>query len=487
MKHSIKKQFVLIFGGIMAGTLLLCYVANTLFAGSFYIKDKERVLAEGYGYINGIAGEGGLGSGSYDTEFDFLSGKNNIQILILDTDTATIRSTNGDNRMARRLLDLIINGGGDADPVSKNEKYSIQKSFDPDVNMQFLELWGFLDDGKLILMRTPIEGIKDSARIANRFLALTGILAVIIGMIIIFAVSKKVTKPILELAEISEKMANLDFDAKYTSGGKNEIALLGDHVNKLSEKLENTISELKTANNELKRDLDKKTELEEMRKEFLSNVSHELKTPITLIQGYAEGLKDNVNTDEESRDFYCDVIMDEAGRMNRLVRSLLELNELENSNDSVKVERFDIVGLIKDCVNTSAIMLKSEGIRLIFENDQPVYVWADEYKTGQVIDNYISNAIHYAKNEKVIKISVEKKDDTAKISVFNSGDPIPENEIGLLWNKFYKVDKARTREYGGSGIGLSIVKAIMDSFNQKYGVTNYENGVAFWFELDARG
>ncbi|MCR5733248.1 MAG: HAMP domain-containing histidine kinase [Lachnospiraceae bacterium] len=487
MNHSIKKQFALIFGGIMAGTLLLCFLASTLFAGSYYIRDKEKVLAEGYAYIDGIAGEGGLESVNYDTQFDFLSGKNNIEILILDTDTATVRSTSSDNRMARRLLDLIINGSNNADLISRNEKYSIQKSFDPGANMQFLELWGFLSDGKMILMRTPIAGIRDSARIANRFLAYIGIIAVIIGMFIMIAVSKKVTKPILELVDISEKMTNLDFDAKYTSGGRNEIAILGDHVNKLSEKLESTISELKTANNELQRDLERKTELEEMRKEFLSNVSHELKTPIALIQGYAEGLKDNVNSDEESRDFYCDVIMDEAGRMNRLVRGLLELNELENSNDSVKVERFDIVALIKNCINASAIMIKNEDITLIFDNDAPIYVWADDFKTEQVVNNYLSNAIHYAKYDKVIKITVEKSDKTARITVFNSGDPIPEEETDKLWNKFYKIDKARTREYGGSGIGLSIVKAIMESFNQAYGVTNYENGVAFWFELDAKG
>ena len=187
----------------------------------------------------------------------------------------------------------------------------------------------------------------------------------------------------------------------------------------MSSQLETTISELKSANNELQRDIEDKIKIDKMRKEFLDNVSHELKTPIALIQGYAEGLKENISDDSESREFYCDVIMDEASRMNKLVKNLLTLNQLESGKDAVVMERFD-------------------------------------------------------------------KDNHVKISVFNTGTPIPEADVPNLWNKFYKVDKARTREYGGSGIGLSIVKAIMESMNQEYGVQNFDNGVEFWFTLDRK-
>ncbi|MCR5106620.1 MAG: HAMP domain-containing histidine kinase [Lachnospiraceae bacterium] len=487
MSGSIKKQFAFLFGSVMAGSLILCMVISSLFSSSYYIKNKERVLAEGYNYIENMAGSGSLESGGYDTGFDYLSGKNNLEILVLDTDTETIRSTSGDNRMARRLLDYIINGNSSAELISQQDKYIIQKAVDPSMGMQYLELWGFLSDGKMILMRTPIESIKDSAAIANKFLTYIGIVALIIGIIITWIISSQVTKPILELVDISAKMTNLDFDAKYTSGGRNEIAMLGEHINDLSKKLESTISELKTANNELKQDLARKTELEEMRTEFLSNVSHELKTPIALIQGYAEGLKDNVNSDEESRDFYCDVIVDEADRMNRLVKSLLELNELENRFDNIKLERFDVVMLIKNCINTDALLLEQKEIRLKFEQNEPIYVWADQFKVEQIVNNYLSNAIHYVKNEMIIEIKTEIIDDKAHIDIFNTGDRIPDESLDKLWQKFYKVDKARTREYGGSGIGLSIVKAIMDSMGQNYGVINRVNGVSFWFELDAKG
>jgi signal transduction histidine kinase len=222
-----------------------------------------------------------------------------------------------------------------------------------------------------------------------------------------------------------------------------------------------------------------------MRKEFLSNVTHELKTPIALIQGYAEGLKDNISEDAESREFYCDVIMDEASKMNKMVKKLLTLNQLEFGNDMVEIERFDIVALIRSVLENSDILLKQKEIRVQFDHAETVDVWADEYMMEEVVTNYLTNAIHHAENEKVIDIRVLREGDRVRVSVFNTGAPIPQEDIEKIWIKFYKVDKARTREYGGNGIGLSIVKAIMESHNKPYGVINHSNGVEFWFELDA--
>ena len=224
--------------------------------------------------------------------------------------------------------------------------------------------------------------------------------------------------------------------------------------------------------------------VDEMRKEFLSNVTHELKTPIALIQGYAEGLKDNITEDLESREFYCDVIIDEASKMNKMVKKLLTLNQLEFGNGMVEMERFDIVALVRSVLESSDILIKQNEIQLLFQQSEPMDVWADEYMIEEVVTNYLTNAIHYATNEKVIDIRVRKNENTVRVSVFNTGDPIPEADIDKIWIKFYKVDKARTREYGGNGIGLSIVKAIMEAHNKRYGVINHSNGVEFWFELD---
>ena len=223
-----------------------------------------------------------------------------------------------------------------------------------------------------------------------------------------------------------------------------------------------------------------------MRKEFLDNVSHELKTPIALIQGYAEGLKENISEDSESREFYCDVIMDEAGKMNKLVKNLLTLNQLESGKDETVMERFDIVSLINGVLQTMDIMVQQKEAKVVFNETEPIYVWADEFKTEEVVTNYTSNALNHLDGERTVEIKILPLGDRIRISVFNTGQPIPEEDIPNLWNKFYKVDKARTREYGGSGIGLSIVKAIMEDMNQEYGVQNYDNGVEFWFTLDTK-
>ena len=348
-------------------------------------------------------------------------------------------------------------------------------------------MWGVLDNGNLFLLRCPLESIRESVNLANRFLAYVGFGAAIVSAVIVLIISGKITKPIKELTEISERMIHLNFEAKYTGKSKTEIALLGQNINELSCTLEQTISELKSANNELQRDIEKKNKIDEMRKEFLSNVSHELKTPIALIQGYAEGLKEGISDDEESRDFYCEVIMDEASKMNNMVKKLLTLNQLEFGNDNVTMERFDIVSLIKNYLQSAEILCRQKDVKVIMKEYQPIYVWADEFMVEEVFGNYFSNAMNHVADDKVIDVKLLVKEKTVRISVFNTGEPIPEESISHIWEKFYKVDKARTREYGGSGVGLSIVKAIMDALNREYGVENYNNGVEFWFELETVG
>ena len=176
-----------------------------------------------------------------------------------------------------------------------------------------------------------------------------------------------------------------------------------------------------------------------------------------------------------------------ASKMNQMVKKLLTLNQLEFGNDQVNMERFDLTTLVRGVIQASAILAQQQGTEIIFRQDTPVYVWGDEFKVEEVVTNYLTNAIHYVKNENKIDIRFVQNGNAIKVIVFNTGDPIPEEDIEKVWIKFYKVDKARTREYGGSGIGLSIVKAIMDSMHQQCGVRNYTNGVAFWFTLESGG
>ena len=251
----------------------------------------------------------------------------------------------------------------------------------------------------------------------------------------------------------------------------------------MSSSLENALEKLQEANEELKKDIEIKEKNEQMRKEFLSNVSHELKTPIALIQGYAEGLNEGMADDPESREYYCEVIVDESKKMNKMVQQLMSLNELEYGQISVNKTNFNITELVRSLVGSSMILIEQNNIRIEYEIGDDVYVNSDEYLVEMVFSNFLSNAIHYTDDKKRIKISQLERVDSVRISVYNSGKSIPEDEMDRIWDKFYKIDKARTREYGGSGVGLSIVKAAIDALDGKFGVYNKDNGVVFWFEI----
>ena len=326
--------------------------------------------------------------------------------------------------------------------------------------------------------------------ISSTFFAYVGVVSILIGSIIMYVVGVEFTKPILKLSQMTRDISNLNFDVHYNGKRQDEVGELGHSINLLSEKLEDTISSLKSANNKLKKDIKQKEKVEEMRQEFLSNVTHELKTPIALIQGYAEGLKDNIQGDEESRQFYCEVIMDEAAKMNNMVKRLLSLSELEFGDSKLQFDRFDIISVLNSVVGSMNMVYKQKNVISKMSDVKSCYVWADEYLVEEVITNYVSNALNHVEEdsngEKIISICVKKSDSVVRISVFNTGKPIPEEAIDRIWDKFYKVDKARTREYGGNGIGLSIVKAIMNSLNKECGVKNWDNGVEFWFELDTK-
>ena len=346
MKRSIRQQFALIFIGLMAGTILLCWLINNVFLEEYYIRSKTEVIYNAYNTISQAAKSDTYSSDAFVQELDDVCNIYNITVCVMDANSQTkYVSGNGGRELEAQLLGYIF--GWQETPskiIEEGEEYAIQRmNFGGE---EFLLMYGQLDTGISFIMRTPVESIRESAKIASRFFAYVGIAGTVAGAIIIWLVTGRITKPIKTLNHISEQMVHLDFEAKYDGTAKNEIGMLGENMNKLSASLEQSISELKTANNELQRDIEKKEQIDAMRKEFLANVSHELKTPIALIQGYAEGLVEAVNDDPESQKFYCEVIMDEASKMNNMVQKLLTLNQLEFGNDVVTMERFDITALI---------------------------------------------------------------------------------------------------------------------------------------------
>lgn len=493
MNKSIRTLIATTFIGLVAGIMCISILINSQFLTNYYIKYKQSTLVDVYETMQQAVKNNGASYEGMAEELGEIVEAGNIRFLIMSGDNQQLITSTSNERQTQEMRSQLMGylfhiNQARGELLRESKNYQIRRAQDVMNGDEYIEMWGYLRDGSSFICRTPLESIHESVMLSNRFFIYTTMVMIVIGSVIVWYFSGRIANPILELAALSKRMANLDFEAKYTSGGKNEIGVLGENFNVMSEKLEHTISELKSANYELQKDIEKKEKMETMRTEFIGNVSHELKTPIALIQGYAEGLKEGVSDNPEDRAFYCDVIMDEAAKMNKLVQNLLTLNQLEVGKEEVTFERFNIVEMIKGIVQSNEILIQQKEADVRVDDSIAVYVWADEWKVEQVLRNYFSNALHHLEGEKVIDIRVKVNEEkgTACISVFNTGKQIPEEDIDQIWNKFYKVDKARTREYGGNGIGLSIVKAIMDSFQKGYGVKNFNNGVMFWFELDVR-
>ncbi len=473
--------------------IIFLILVNSFALENFYLYSKQRTLKAVYETINNYY-KNSEQENDIETELEKISVRNNFDILIKDNNGINIYTTNRNFSSVMESINDMINkfNVSSSKDIETNDKFSIKKQSDLKSGITYVMLTGKLENGYFLYIRIPVNSIQDSVRISNNFLWLMAGFTILIASIMVSIVSRKFTDPILELNNIAKKMSNLDFSQKYeVTDAKDEINNLGKSINIMSDKLEKTIRQLRNTNIELEKDIEEKSKLDEMRTSFISDVSHELKTPIALIQGYSEGLLENINADEESRKFYAEVIIDETNKMDRLVKQLLELMKLEYGKREFSNHEFDIVELEKEVIRKSKVMLEEKGIKVEFDEGQEINVIADDFYIEQVITNYLTNAIKNAKEidgEKTIRISnnIDTEKNKVCVKVFNTGETIKEENLNRIWNRFYKADESRNREDGGSGIGLAFVKAIMNNYQNKYGVNNLDNGVEFYFELDLK-
>ena len=483
------KLFITLSFVILLIILFLIIVNNVVF-GQFYLFSKTRALKSVYITVNNYY------NSSVDidieSELEKISVQNNFDILIKNNQNVSIYTSNKDFFSTLGQMNAMSNGLYDntGEIIEQNEDMTIRRIKDTKNGITYILLSGVLDNGYLLYVRIPITSIQESVKISNNFLYLMAGFAILIAAVIVSFVSRKFADPISELNAIAKKMANLDFSHKYRiTGADDEINNLGKSINAMSDKLEKTIKQLRDTNIELEKDIEEKSKIDEMRKSFISDVSHELKTPIALIQGYSEGLLENVNTDEESRKFYAEVILDETNKMDKLVKQLLELMKLEYGKREFKDTKFNVVEVEKEVVRKSKVMLEEKQVNVQIKYSGEIMVLADDFYIEQVITNYLTNAIKHVEEIQGLKeISIENVVDVEKnkvrVKVFNTGKNIKEEDITRIWNRFYKVDESRNRKDGGTGIGLSFVRAIMNNYGNQYGVMNKENGVEFYFELN---
>ena len=489
--QSIRTRLFLSLCIIAFAIIFSLIVLNTFVLRRFYEYNKEKQLQNVYLTINDYYNEYNPQNNLSD-ELDKIAINNNFDILIRSNENVSVYSSNKDfySTIGEMVLSILREGKSQNDIIKYNEKYTIRKFKDSKTGINYIMLIANLDNSYKLFIRMPVASIEESVKISNQFLSIIAIFVIIIGGTVLSIVSRRFSEPIVELNQIAKNMSNLDFSRKYkTSNANDEIDMLGNSINTMSNKLEATIKQLKSTNNELEKDIEEKSQIDEMRKSFISDVSHELKTPIALIQGYSEGLIENVNSDEDSRKFYAEVILDEASKMDRLVKQLLELMKLEYGKMKFDNKDFDIVELENEILRKSMVMVEKENVKIENNLQGEIRVYADDFYIDQVLTNYITNAIKYStevNGEKIVRIENEilVDENKVRVKVFNTFSEFSEQDILRIWNRFYKIDESRNRDNGGNGIGLSLVKAIMNNYGNNYGVKNVAGGVEFYFELD---
>ncbi len=485
---SIRIKLFLTLAAAVTSIIVILILSNNIVLETFFLYSKQKDLIDVYERINLFYKSQG-DSEKMREELSKIAISNNFDILIQKNNYINVYTSNREFGLSNIEINKILESTNkQKDTLYNKENVSIKKITDIKTNLKYILLSSKLDNGYFLYIKLPMESIYDSVKISNTFLYFIGGVTILVSAVIILFISRRFTDPILELNDIAQAMAKLDFSKKYKEAETgDEINNLGQSINEMSEKLEMTIKRLRSSNIELERDIEEKSKIDEMRKTFISDVSHELKTPIALIQGYSEGLIENVNNDEENRKFYAEVILDEANKMDRLVKQLLELMKLEYGKREFNNSKFNITELIKEVIRKSKVMLDEKKVAVEFNETKELQVYADEFYIEQVITNYIINAIKHAEEingQKSIKIYIEDKQENIRVNVFNTGKNIEEENLSRIWNRFYKEDTSRNREAGGSGIGLALVKAIMKNYKKEFGVENKENGVLFYFELD---
>lgn len=385
--------------------------------------------------------------------------------------------------MIQIMSDEIKNTGGAAKLIRQGKPFV----FITGANRELVvSVAGILYDEKkdeTIYVFSSLQPVNEAVQVIKEFYLYFYIGAIVTILLLSFIYSNMIAKPLIKITKTASKMANLDFTEKCQVKSEDEIGALATSLNLLSENLDGALTSLKDANTKLEKDIEKEKKLTEMRKDFVAAVSHELKTPITLIEGYTQALNDDILEGEEKQ-YFIDVIMDESKKMNNLVSDMLNLSQLESGNFKLVKEEFFLHELIQPFTKKFSSMLNEKNITLKLNLIQNIKVNADWNRIEQVLTNYMTNAIRHINSGGYITLRMIEKEDTITVSVENTGSEIEATEIVKIWDNFYKVDKSRTRKLGGTGLGLSIVKNIMLLHGGSCGVENTENGVEFYFVLN---
>lgn len=484
--HSLKFRFFGCVALAAAIYIVVIILLNLLFFQRYYLLEKKKNLTEIYQHIN-FCYTGDVTV--LEDDLKQMEKNNNIRISILNQYDQAIYDTiyQHDRSGARNFI--MEDPLGQAIYVYNSEElekkgYTFSCLQDSDGQVAYIALLGKLKNGDTVLLRIPTAALNEERSVNLAFLIASAFAALLACLIAGFFIGGKFTRPITEMTQLARAITRLDFSKKYTGTYHDELGELGESLNKMSEDLESSIHELKQMNEQLQREIEEKQRIDDMRKEFIINISHDLKTPIALIQGYAEGLRVGISDSEEAKNEYCDIIIDEAKRMNHLVRQLLDLSKIELGNTVPNKMEFDAYELAEAVVEKTQVMWQEKQLHVDVSGVGSEVLYADYDMLERAVMNYMTNAIDHTPTGGHIRITTGQDTKHIVLTVENEGSQLAQEEMDKIWDKFYKLDKSRTRvSGGGSGIGLSIVRAIMHAHNGGCGVRNTEHGVAFYLTL----
>lgn len=346
---------------------------------------------------------------------------------------------------------------------------------------QYIVYGAFFEGDVGIVLYKSVDVIKDNSLVASWTIFGLSLFALVMFFVITFYYSNLFVNPLRRIINTTKKIAGMNFDESCPSFRIKELDELSKNINILSASLNKALNDLKIENYQLEMDIETERKIDKTRRTFLANVSHELKTPISIIQAYAEGMKYGIGCD--STEEFCDIIIEEAQKMNNLVVRIMEYLQYGTGKYVIKQSEFNIKSLISGCILSRALQLEEKGISIEESIDEGLMGFADKDLMCNVFNNYLSNAISHIDFEKKIIVKSEDMGSSVRISVFNTGLPIPGTDIENIWQSFYRADKSHSRKEGRFGLGLSVVATLQDLHGEKYGVINGEKGVEFWFDI----
>lgn len=492
MKKSIWKKLFIITSVFLIVFITITILFQSIFFTDFYKDSKIKMLERNVEKFKNLYSNNYIGDKSLGTMMRQFEENNNAKIVIINEhgEIKNIENTKLDSDSSKvstinRILWEWISNPSKFNSILNTQQTTVTTYRNPDFDIENIVCFSpsKSTDGKnIILAVSSLQTIEEASDVIQEFYIYVFIGALVIIILLSLIYSNMISKPLIKLNKTAVRIAEMDFSAHCDVNSEDEIGSLANTLNFLGQRLNGALTELKERNMQLERDIEKERQLDRMRKDFVAGVSHELKTPIAIISGYAEGLKDNI-ADEESKDFYLDVIMDEASKMSTLVSDMLDLSQLESGTFKLNQGIFLLDKLLYNCITKHKQFMDQKDIELTYEWPENISVIGDRVRIEQVITNFLTNAIRHTPDGGKIEVAVIEEKERFMIALENDGEKISEKELGNIWDKFYKIDKSRNRNIGGTGLGLSIVKNILMMHNSTFGVRNTANGVRFFFSL----